>query len=100
MIPTIGRIVHYRLAIEDVVALTKGRIHPSRMRGNPMSEGDVVPMIVIRVYPDEFGPGLHGVNGQAFLDGNDSIWITSAREEGEPRLQEPGTWSWPERIPG
>ncbi|KKK65507.1 hypothetical protein LCGC14_2973460, partial [marine sediment metagenome] len=29
---------------------------------------------------DEFGPGYQGVNGQAFLDGNDSLWVTSVQE--------------------
>lgn len=31
-----------------------------------------------------------GINGQVFLDGNDTLWVTSADEGTEP-----GQWSWP-----
>lgn len=61
--------------------------------GNPASAGDVVPLVVVRVWPNEYGEGVPGVNGQAFLDGNDALWITSAREGTEP-----GTWAWPPRV--
>ena len=61
--------------------------------GNPASAGDVVPLVVVRVWPNEFGEGVPGVNGQAFLDGNDALWITSAKEGTDP-----GTWAWPPRV--
>ena len=47
----------------------------------------------VRVLGAEYGPGVPGVNGQAFLDGNDVLWVTSAREGTEP-----GQWSWPPRV--
>jgi hypothetical protein len=47
---------------------------------------------VVVVWPNEHGPDFDGVNGQAFLDGNDVLWITSAKEGTEP-----GQWSWPIR---
>lgn len=56
--------------------------------GNAASAGDVVPLVVVKVWPDG-----HGVNGQAFLDGNDALWVTSAKEGTEP-----GTWAWPPRV--
>ena len=60
--------------------------------GNQASAGDVVPLVVVKVWPNEYGEGIPGVNGQAFLDGNDALWITSAKEGTKP-----GTWAWPPR---
>lgn len=94
-----GRIVHYRLSKADVEAINRRRedaIAAAAARqasgyqvhvGNKVIEGDVVPAIVIRVC------GRMGVNAQAFLDGNDTLWLTS-RAEGTG----PGTWSWPPRV--
>ena len=45
------------------------------------------------ISPKEHGPDFDGVNGQVFLDGNDSLWVTSAKEGTTP-----GTWCWPERV--
>jgi hypothetical protein len=93
-----GRVVHYRLSKADVEAINRRRedaIAAAASRqasgyqvhvGNKVIEGDVVPAIIIRVWPD-------GVNAQAFLDGNDTLWLTS-RAEGEG----PGTWSWPPKV--
>ena len=61
--------------------------------GNSASADDVVPLIAVRVWPNEFGEGVPGVNGQALLDGNDVLWIISAREGPEP-----GQWMWPPRV--
>ena len=114
MKPTIGRIVIYRLSNQDAEAMerrrTTGASIAERIKkntpdsscwplgaqahiGNPLYEGAEVPMVIIRVWPDEFGTGIPGVNGQAFLDGNDSLWVTSVKEGNEP-----GTWHWPERV--
>lgn len=123
MTPTTGRIVLYTLTDEDAAAVNRRRTSgksieqrlrlgtagyhaepgPSDLRawpagaqahiGNPASAGDVVPLLVVRVWPNEFGDGVPGVNGQAFLDGNDVLWITSAREGTTP-----GTWAWPART--
>ena len=61
--------------------------------GNSASEGQEFPMVVVRVWTDEFGPGKPGVNGQAFLDGNDALWVTSVGEgDGD------GQWHWPARV--
>ena len=35
---------------------------------------------------------LNGVNGQVFLDGDDSLWVTSIKEGTES-----GTWEWPKK---
>jgi hypothetical protein len=57
--------------------------------GNSVAEGQVVPMLIVAVWPND----IHGVNGQAFLDGNDVLWVTSVKEGTGPR-----TWSWPPRV--
>ncbi len=61
--------------------------------GNIAHTGEEFPLVIVRVWPDEFGAGKPGVNGQAFLDGNDSLWVTSAGEGSED-----GQWHWPERV--
>jgi hypothetical protein len=109
MKPTIGRIVHYTLteqnaaevnrrrtsgkAIADRIAVEKWPLGAQAHIGNAASPGDVVPLTIVRVWPDEYGPGVDGVNGQAMLDGNDTLWVTSAKEGTEP-----GTWAWPPRA--
>lgn len=87
-----GRIVHYRLSKSDAERITTRRASNS-LHGNPVTEGDVVPLIVSKVWPDEYGAGVPGVNGQAFLDGADQLWVTSAKEGPEP-----GQWMWPPRA--
>lgn len=101
MKPTIGRVVHYYLTSEDAVRTNKRRMDFAQERqnseyrdtgymahfGNTVSEGDVVPLVVTRVFNE------HTINGQALLDGNDTLWVTSASEGAVP-----GNWSWPPRV--
>lgn len=120
MQPTTGRIVLYTLTEDNAAQInrrrTTGKSIAERMRvqvsqvetetpilgwptgaqahiGNRASAGDVVPLIVVRVWPNEYGEGIPGVNGQALLDGNDVLWVMSAKEGTEP-----GTWAWPTRA--
>ena len=112
-IPSIGRIVHYRLSADDATQVnrrrTTGKSIADRMKdgvpmhetitawpagaqahiGNEVSEGDTFPMQVVRVWGNT---ASSAVNGQVFLDGNDVFWATS-RTVGEG----PGTFSWPVR---
>lgn len=113
MIPTVGRIVHYRLSKQDAEqinvrrsdfrAFEAGHKHPHEPGqpaatghiahvGNSASAGDIHPMIIVRVWgqtPDS------AVNGQVLLDGNDTLWVTSvSRGDAERR------WTWPERADG
>lgn len=83
---TPGRIVLYTLSENDARLIEHRRAISRIGHGNSPREGDRVPMIVVRVWPD-------GVNGQAILDGDDSLWLTS-RAEGDG----PGTWAWPPRV--
>ena len=107
--PSIGRIVHYRLSKQDEEAIARRRTTSSSIAeripqgkwpvgaqahvGNPAIAGATVPLIISAVWPDEYGEGKPGVNGQAILDGSDQLWVTSAAEGTEP-----GTWSWPPRA--
>lgn len=101
MIPSIGRIVHYRLSSQDATAINSRRKDAREKMpwhhaiksgaqvhiGNEVKEGDVFPMIITRVW----GPSeTSAVNGQVFLDGNDLFWVTST-SVGERN----GSFAWP-----
>ena len=114
MVPSIGRIVHYTLGPEDAAAInrrrTTGKSIAERIKstlvnpqggpdvtawpvgaqahiGNDAHEGDVVPLIIVKVW------SATTVNGQAFLDSNDVLWVTSATEGIGPH-----TWCWPPKV--
>lgn len=116
-IPTIGRIVHYRLSADDATQInrrrTTGASIAERMRvqvsqvetatpilgwptgaqahiGNEAKEGDTFPMLITKTWGDT---ATAAVNGQAFLDGNDVLWVTSACVGEGPR-----SFSWPTRA--
>jgi hypothetical protein len=96
---TEGRIVHYVLTQIDADAINDYRdSYNSRDRdslpaccqqhiGNPVRKGDHCPMMVVRVWDQQGGT----VNGQVFLDGNDSYWVTSVYFDDEKTT---GTWHW------
>lgn len=108
---SVGRTVHFSLTAEQAAQVNRRRTDGMSIRdrmqadpptwpagaqahiGNTASEGDIVPLVVVRVWPNEFGEGKPGVNGQAFLDGNDALWVTSAAEGPGP-----GQWQWPPRV--
>lgn len=93
-----GRIVHYVLTESDVDAITKSRmLNPVAKQGNSVLPGLHFPAIVVRVFPQEFGSDNPGVNLQVFLDGNDSLWVTS-RKFAVPEVLENGTWHWIEKA--
>jgi hypothetical protein len=79
-----GRIVLYKLSQDDLdilIGLTQK--DPDCLFNNPQV-GDIVPAIVVRVWPDG------KFNGKAFLDGED-LWISTVFEGPEP-----GQFQWPE----
>ncbi len=92
----IGRMVHYRLSMADCVAVDRrredarniiaARDDPQGFQahvGSTVSVGEIVAMVITEVWAPE-----PGVNGQAFLDGNDSLWVTSVNEGDQP-----GEWT-------
>lgn len=103
MIPSIGRIVHFTLADYDAKEIERRRADARGSGisgdktgaqvhvGNPTTAGDVFPMLITRVWasPEEATEGTV-VQGQVFLDGNDVLWVTSAKQgDGEHQWHEP-----------
>jgi hypothetical protein len=114
-IPTIGRLVHYKLSAQDAEQINRRRTTDTsiaeRMKhavpsadgtavpiygwpygaqahiGNDAREGAVYPMLIVKVWGNDIESA---VNGQVFLDGNDVFWATS-RTVGE----QPGQFMWP-----
>ena len=78
-----GDIVLYKLSALDVE-----HIHEQHSKldftANGVYEGEVLPLVVVKVWPHEFGPDVPGVNGQVLLDGPDSLWVTSVGPGGSP----------------
>ena len=111
MTPTLGRILAYKLTAYDAETINKRRsdlafsgfAHESTgaqcHTGNGVSEGDVYPMIVTRVWAPMPGGS---VNGQLLLDGNDTLWVTSRTEQVDDETGEPdkGFWAPFPRVEG
>lgn len=72
MKPEIGQVVLYKLSAGDAERI-------KQMQGNPHFRGQILPLLICRVWPHEYGEA-DGVNGQIFLDGIGSHWVTSVRE--------------------
>ena len=97
-IPTIGRIVHYTLSATDVSTMAARRgTSAGSLHGNSLAEGDVYPMMIVRVWSP--GNPTAAVNGQVYLDGDDILWVTSVCVGTGVR-----TFAWPvreaPRVPG
>lgn len=78
---SIGSVLHYRIPKDDIAEandLRKTAAH--QHSGHKIEAGDVVPLIVTAL-------GKEGkFNGQAFLDGNDTLWVktcTMGENEGQ-----------------
>lgn len=78
-----GRIVQVALGQLDADRINARR-DADPDSGNRVAEGDVLPAIVVRAWPGDL------INAQVFLDGGDTLWVTS-RAEGDT----PGSWAWP-----
>ncbi len=100
MTPTTGRTVLYKLSERDAEQTNKRRADSKRHFedntgdapgwiahvGNTVQAGEIVPLVIVRVWGGDY------VNGQAILDGNDSLWVGSAKEG-----HADGQWNWPVR---
>lgn len=94
MVPSIGRIVVYRLGEADAATMNKRRsdAHNSGFAreetgavvhtGNSLSAGQEFPMIITRVWDAE-PTEASIVQGQVLLDGNDQLWVTSVKQGGD-----------------
>ena len=101
MEPTVGRIVHYRLSKRDAEQINRRRTDGASIAkritaekwpvgaqahiGNTVREGDSLPLLIVAIN------SVTSINGQVFLDGNDTFWAISVSEGPEA-----GQWSWPE----
>lgn len=92
-IPTLGRIVLYKLNDSDVANIRHKRPKDGPYMGNDVSEGQVVPAVVVAVWGQT---PLSAVNLKLLLDGYDSGWVTSRiGSAGEHAV---GTYAWPTRA--
>ena len=99
---TVGRIVHYVLSALDADTINRRRVPgvghsegwPEGAQahvGNPAYAGGIVPAIVVWPHNN----AVQSFNGQAFLDGNDVLWITSVYYD---ESEQHGTWHWPPQV--
>lgn len=87
MKPTIGHVVILTISEEQAKKINEHRAVNSRvLGGNVAQAGEQYPLIVTAVWSESC------LNGQAMLDGNDTLWITSA-QQGDAH----GQWRWPTR---
>lgn len=96
--PTVGRVLLYKLSANDVARARGRNMLDTQTTFNAPYAGEIVPLVVVRVWPNEYpnneeGLSKAGVNGQALLDGNFTLWITSAGE-GDGN----GQWRWPALV--
>jgi hypothetical protein len=91
MKPSLGRIVHYRLSQDDIVLLAHLRARRAGEYGT-LEAGEVFPMIIVRASGSEHPAFVDTVNGQVFLDGDDTYYVVNVKPGDGP-----GTWSWPVR---
>lgn len=115
MIPSVGRVVHYMLSVKDAIEInrrrTDGRSIARRMAnlhwhegaqahiGNPVREGDVLPMLIVTVDPPMDGePEVSFVSGQVFLDGTDVFWARHRGQVVADSTDKRGCWFEPLRV--
>lgn len=85
MIPTIGRLVHYTLSAQDAERVNA--LRGDTYSANKSAEGDVFPMLIVHCWGET---ASSYVNGQVFIDGNFTLWVTSVAVGDGPR-----TFAWP-----
>lgn len=84
-LPSIGWTVHYRMSGDDISALPITVL----ARGNRPHADDVYPAMIVRA-----NDGDLRVNLQVFIDGPDTLWMTSVGYSAVTT----GCWFWPPRV--
>lgn len=88
IVPTIGRIVWYRMSVASAIEINQRRKDAMGWRdwfralkpgaqvhvGNQVQAGDLYPAMIVRTWGDT---PTSCVQLQVFLDGNDTFWATS-----------------------
>lgn len=73
-----GDVVLYKLSEMDVARIKEQRsVVVGRWSWNDVCVGEVLPLLAVKVWANEWGEGIPGINGQVMLDGPDSLWVTS-----------------------
>lgn len=93
MIPTVGRIVHYRLTAQDVAEIGA--------KGNCPREGEIYPAVIVRNWcgPLAKPDASQAVQLKVMLDAGAEIWKSSNQQQAdEDGLPMPGHWAEPVRI--
>lgn len=92
---TVGRLVLYKLSEADAEAINKRYADYNQAEvpawpmgaqahvGNQAQAGDLLPTLVVKIWEGQM------INGQVFLDGNDTLWKTSVEQGSEA-----GQWDW------
>ena len=107
-IPTIGRIVHYRLSEQDAEAINRRREHAREHMdehrsiangvmvhvGNHVNAGELYPATIVKVWSDKPQP-LTAVNLKVHLDGTDDYWATSVCVDEDPEGKTERRFVWP-----
>lgn len=102
--PTIGRIVHYPLTVDDADAINKRRDDGKDKGianfetglqlhyGDRVSPGEVLPAIVTKVWGNSCIVDL-----KVFLNGNDDLWVRHVIQMTPGGDEYNGLWFWPPR---
>jgi hypothetical protein len=102
--PSIGRIVHYVLNEDDARQINRRRTTEPRDKwpigaqahiGNVATPGDVLPMVIVRVWGES---EQSAVNGQVLLDGADTLWVSSRCQVTPDSTDKQGLWFEPPRV--
>lgn len=92
-------IVNYKLSAQDAEKINRRRTTSTSIAqrikenlwptgaqahiGNEAKAGDILPMVIVGIWGDTC------VNGQVFLDGNDTLWVLSVLQGNDP-----GNWNY------
>ena len=84
IVPKTGMIVLYSLNASDVGEIERQRRYRvPGPTGNSVRPGDIYPLLITEDWQAQL-PN-QAVNGQVFLDGPDSLWVTSRRQADDGR---------------
>lgn len=101
--PTLGRSVFFTLAAGHVAQILAHRVRSEERvvpgtqvhTGNTPIEGDVVPGIIVKTWGSPGYPSEHDAfNVQLFLDGSDTLWVTSVQLAESPTVGYAHWWDW------
>ena len=109
-IPAVGRIVRFKMDADSASKINKRRLDADKSQiardnsgaqvhvGNAAEADHIYPMLIVRTWGET---EESAVNGQVFLDGNDTYWATSVSQDmaatSDNNLQ-PNHWMFPYSV--